>query len=127
MMVRMRGNENLARRFGLPDTHGVLVAEVEPDSPARQAGIEAGDFIIAVDDKTVENPSEFRNRVAGLQSGYPVRLDLCRQGRKMAVATPGNSSSCRSRVSLYEAPAGSGGRLNRAGRAVFSIRFSGPL
>ena len=90
-MTQMRENEDLARSFGLPETHGALAAEVEPDSPARQAGIEASDSIIAVDDKTVANPNEFRNHVASLQIGYPVRLDLCLQGKQMAVESALNA------------------------------------
>jgi len=50
--------ESLRQAFGLPDRHGALLAEVYDDSPARQAGLEAGDVIVEFDDRKVERADD---------------------------------------------------------------------
>jgi S1-C subfamily serine protease len=38
----------LRKHFGAPDDRGVLVAHVEPDTPAAKAGVEVGDVIAPI-------------------------------------------------------------------------------
>ena len=38
----------MAQAFGVPNAHGVAVAQVEPNSPAQKAGLKVGDVITAV-------------------------------------------------------------------------------
>ena len=45
-----------SRRYNLPQ--GVFVSSVEKDSPAEKAGLESGDVIIKVNDKTIRSISE---------------------------------------------------------------------
>lgn len=45
-----------SRRYNLPQ--GVFVSSVEKDSPAEKAGLESGDVIIKVNDKTIHSISE---------------------------------------------------------------------
>ncbi len=45
----------LASGLALPQNWGVVVSDVEPDSPASDAGVEVGDIISAIDGRTVEN------------------------------------------------------------------------
>lgn len=42
----------------LGDDHGVLVDEVQPDSPAAQAGLKRGDILLTVDGKRLQGPAE---------------------------------------------------------------------
>jgi S1-C subfamily serine protease len=44
----------LRRAVGLPEADGLLIREVEDDSPAAKAGLERGDLILEVAGKTVE-------------------------------------------------------------------------
>lgn len=71
---------SLARAFGLKDTRGVAVAEVEPTSPAAKAGIQTGDIITTLNGKPVEDVNTFRLGVSRTPPGTSVRLGLNRQG-----------------------------------------------
>jgi serine protease Do len=48
-----------ARQFGYTEKSGVLVTEVEQDSPAARAGLQPGHLIISVNRKPVKNSDEF--------------------------------------------------------------------
>jgi len=78
-------DEKLARSFSLPDTHGALVAEVSPDTPAAKAGVKAGDFVTAVNGKAVENVNTLRNRIAEMAPGAKVALEVYRDGKKETI------------------------------------------
>jgi serine protease Do len=45
----------LRRAVGLPEREGVLVREVEGDSPAATAGIERGDLLVAAAGEPLES------------------------------------------------------------------------
>src|SRR6185503_2006632 len=45
----------LAAGLGLPRDHGVIVADVLPAGAAARAGLKAGDLVLAIDDKVMEN------------------------------------------------------------------------
>jgi serine protease Do len=49
----------LAQSMGLQTTEGVLVAGVEDDGPAADAGIRRGDVIIEVNRQRVRNTSDY--------------------------------------------------------------------
>jgi serine protease Do len=57
-----------------PGTPGVIVTEVDPDGPAAERGVHAGDIILEVAGKPVNSPSDVRDR-----------LDAARSSRKEAV------------------------------------------
>jgi serine protease Do len=50
-------------------TPGVIVTDVEPDGPAAEQGIHAGDFILEVAGKPVNHPSEVRDALDAARSG----------------------------------------------------------
>ncbi len=52
---------HVAENLKLKDTRGVLVDEVQPDSPAERAGLLSGDVIKEVNKNRVENLGELRN------------------------------------------------------------------
>ncbi|NLW86627.1 MAG: Do family serine endopeptidase [Planctomycetes bacterium] len=75
-------DEGLARSFDLPGTDGALVSSVMEDSPAEKAGLKEGDFITAVDGKSIANVNELRNRVAAIRPDKTVELEIYRDGEK---------------------------------------------
>jgi serine protease DegQ len=73
----------LAESFKLGSIKGVLVTEVIRKSPAEQAGIKAGDVLISIDDKAIENWDAMLETVSNLPPGKIVRLKLLRNGSTM--------------------------------------------
>lgn len=76
-------NADLAEAFGLDSTKGALVNQVQPDSPAAQAGIQHGDVIVQVDDLVIESAQQLRLRVSQMLPGREVRVRLIRQGETL--------------------------------------------
>jgi Do/DeqQ family serine protease len=72
----------IAQAAGLDRPRGVLVKEVAADSPAAQAGVRAGDVIVAISGHEVDDPEDLRFRIATLPAGTPVPLTLWRAGKQ---------------------------------------------
>lgn len=75
----------LAKSFKLDDTKGVLVATVEPGSPAEKAGLQTGDVILGFDGKPVQSANELPRIVAATKPGTAVTLDVWRNGARRQV------------------------------------------
>ena len=73
--------------FGAPKDRGVLVSDVQADTPAARAGLEVGDVIIAVDGKRVRWSGEVSREIRSRKAGDTVPLDVVRGGalRKLTV------------------------------------------
>jgi S1-C subfamily serine protease len=66
--------------FGNLDKSGVIVGEVNADSPASAAGLQAGDLITAVDGKELTAPNSLRDAISAHQPGDSVTLTVSRAG-----------------------------------------------
>jgi serine protease Do len=71
---------NDAEYVGLPDIRGVLVQDFGDNSPAKKAGIEAGDIIISVDGKPVEYVGQLQQQIAFRKPGEKVKVEVARKG-----------------------------------------------
>jgi len=65
--------------------NGALVAEVVPDTPAEQAGLEAGDVILRIDSKEIRCPADVGNEVRQHKRGDTVTLTVAREGRTLTL------------------------------------------
>ncbi len=76
------------RALGLgEELKGTVIAEVAEGSPAQDAGLRAGDVIVAVGQTPVENPEQATRAIrAGLGKGSSVALRILRDGRSAFVA-----------------------------------------
>jgi serine protease Do len=79
---------SLAKSFNMPDTNGVLVAQVEPNSPASKAGIRPEDIILAFNGAETKNPRELSAAVADSKIGAPAKVKLLRDGKQMTLDVP---------------------------------------
>jgi serine protease Do len=77
----------LAKSFDLKNTEGVLVAQVEPNSPAAKAGIRSGDVIVDYNGKQTKTPRDLSMAVADTKVGVPAKLTIIRDGRTMNLET----------------------------------------
>lgn len=75
-----------AKRLGLPDPPGAYVAEVDSESPAALAGIQAGDVIVRLEDQPVADVMHLRNRTASLAIGSTVPVTVVRGGESRVVS-----------------------------------------
>lgn len=75
----------MAGALGLDSTDGALVADVEPDSPGAEAGLQAGDVITHLNSEAVEDPRELSRAVAGRGPGEEVTLSVQRGGEAVEV------------------------------------------
>ena len=66
---------------------GVRVVRVPEDSPAAEAGLLEGDFILAIDDKSIKGLSgkQLHDLLTG-EVGSPVRLRITRDGSEREIA-----------------------------------------
>jgi serine protease Do len=72
---------NDAAYVGLPEIRGVVVKDIpSEDSPAKAAGIQPGDVIIAVDGKPVERVGQLQQVIGFRKPGEVVRVEVARKG-----------------------------------------------
>ncbi len=77
----------IADRLGLPEgTKGVVVAGVEPGSPAESAEVRPGDVIREVDRKSITSPKEFEAAMSARAAKKPVLL-LIQRGESTVFIT----------------------------------------
>ncbi|MFI9653304.1 DegQ family serine endoprotease [Guyparkeria sp. GHLCS8-2] len=75
--------DELARSFGLDDTHGALIAQVQPDTPAAEAGLESGDIITEFNGKPVRRSGQLPRLVGAAPVGEPAEVTVIRDGEEM--------------------------------------------
>jgi serine protease Do len=76
----------LAASFGIKDTRGALVASVEDNSPAANAGLQRGDVIREVNGKAINDQGELRNQIAELEPGKTLSLKVLRNGAEKSLS-----------------------------------------
>jgi len=69
----------LAKQFKLRNENGVLVSDVTENSPAEKSGLKRGDVIVEYDGKKTDEPSQFRNMVAGTSPGEEHTIKVVRE------------------------------------------------
>ncbi|TPW32776.1 PDZ domain-containing protein [Pararhizobium mangrovi] len=70
----------IAESVGLDTPHGALVADVDPKSPAHEAGLKPGDVVTRFDGTPVENPRSLAHALTADHPGTSVSLDIWRNG-----------------------------------------------
>lgn len=85
--------KQLGEYFGVADGKGVLVNNVNENSPAAKAGLKAGDIIIEVDGKAVANSMDLSRAISEKKEG-DVSLTIIRNKNRQTVrVTPEKSDN----------------------------------
>ena len=75
----------MRQRLGLPAGKGVLIAEVLPNTPAANVGLQAADILLRVDDTDVDDPGRLPDVLRRIGPGKRVRLTLKRDKTDLVV------------------------------------------
>jgi serine protease Do len=75
-----------ARDLKLSSARGVVVVDVEPESPAAKAGLKEKDVITQYDGQTVEGTVQFRRLVRETPPGRSVALVISREGANQNIS-----------------------------------------
>ena len=70
----------LAKQFNLPGQNGALVGDVVDDTPAAKAGLKAGDVILAINGKEIEDAHGLQLTISQLLPGSTATLKIVRNG-----------------------------------------------
>ena len=99
-------SSDLAYYFGVDKREGVLVVEVVDDSPAEEAGIQAGDVILKVDGKEVSNTDKLVKYIRKNEPGDDVELTIKRRRRTKTVEVElgGDKSHAKFFMKGHDAP-----------------------
>jgi serine protease Do len=107
-------SQSLAEQFNVKVHEGVLVTQVQPNTPAAKAGLKTGDIILDFSGKTISKPRELQSMVEMCKANSTEPLTILRDGSRMTLT-----------VVCAERPANidlAGARSERSGKAE-SSRF----
>lgn len=72
--------KDLADSFGMKNTNGTLVSNIEKNSPADKGGLEAGDVIVKFDSKPITTSADLPRAVGATKPGKQVPVEVLRKG-----------------------------------------------
>jgi len=111
--------EEIAAALGRHGQQGALVTAAMEGSPAAEAGLRAGDLIVSLNEKPVEEVKDLSRMVAEIQPGTQVKVSVQRQGAertfelrigempaddRLATAPVPEEDNSAPRLGLYLAP-----------------------
>jgi serine protease Do len=101
--------EEDAAAVGLDRIRGVVIQDFSfgnrpEDSPAKQAGLEAGDVIVELDGEPVEYVAQLQQRVGFKKPGETVRITVLRQGGQRRTFTVRLAAQPRDREDVAARP-----------------------
>jgi serine protease Do len=89
-----------AEAFGLEDTDGVLVNNVQPDTPAQQSDLQVGDIIRKVDGRKVTDTRSLIDYVSAQGPDATIEVEVLRRGKTLdksieLMERPGSSQTAQ--------------------------------
>jgi len=78
-------DSDLAESFGYDSTDGVLIGDLVPDSPGKNAGLQSGDIVTKYNGETMRTANELRHAVARTKPDEEVEFEIFREGESLTV------------------------------------------
>ncbi len=75
----------LAQSFGLKNNKGIIVEDVQNNSPAEHAGLKQGDILKTMDGQPIKSYDDFRFKIANSKPGNKITLGIIRNGKRKKV------------------------------------------
>lgn len=91
--------DDLAAVFGIQTEKGVLIADVDPGSPAREAGLRKGLVVYKIGKYPVTNPAEVEKILSDVKAGTEVDIVAGTPGRRLPFGL-GSSPAQKTTVTL---------------------------
>jgi serine protease Do len=80
--LRVQGlDEQIAQYYNLPSTRGVIITQVNPNSPAGRADLKVSDVILAVDNFRINNEQILIGVFQEFRTGQSIELTVFRDGK----------------------------------------------
>ncbi|MBW1801005.1 MAG: DegQ family serine endoprotease, partial [Deltaproteobacteria bacterium] len=73
----------IAKRFDLSDERGLIVVNVESNSPASEAGIRKGDIILEIEQEVIQSLKDYRKRLKKTKKGDTLLFLIKRGGNTL--------------------------------------------
>lgn len=83
--LRKEINQDKDVDFNVTQDTGVLIIQVEKDSPADQAGLQPGDIIQKVGSKSVRSAAQVQQQVEASTVGADLTVEVTRQGKTASI------------------------------------------
>jgi serine protease Do len=77
--------ERIAGILELERSMGVLVRDIDPNSPADEAGLQPYDVIVSIDGETINTREDYVARIYDYRPGDGVSVEIVREGRRTAL------------------------------------------
>lgn len=77
--------QDIADSLDLAALTGALISDLHQASPARKAGLKAGDVVTAVNGRPIRDPAEMRFRMATVPIGAEATFDVMRGGKPRVI------------------------------------------
>ncbi len=78
-------SQSLAEQFDVKTHQGVVVTQVQPDSPAAKAGVRVGDVILDFAGRAVSSPRQLQRMVEMCKAKSTQQLAVLRNGKRLAL------------------------------------------
>ena len=66
-------------------THGILIKEIKPNSPAQKKGLECGDIITKIDNTPIKSVKQLRIIVSQISPGIKIKIHILRKNKKIII------------------------------------------
>jgi S1-C subfamily serine protease len=74
-------------QLGISASRGAVITEVQPDSPAAEAGLEAGDVVVRIDGTSISSADDLVAAIRDREPGDEVEIEYERNGRQREATT----------------------------------------
>ncbi len=130
-------DSEMAREIGLPNADGVRITRINSQSAASDAGLQAGDVILGLNDALIKRSPELQEFVGRFRPGDNISVDYWRNGKRnstklqlkdrhnstsIAVRANGNELEKELGIALRELSKEEKRRMRIQGAVILSVR-----